>query len=202
MLNQVYQFADAWNKILGQTTPAHHKDMLAFLYDVWQLPNHKGLLMAFRHSGKSTVVGIFAACVLYLRPETRILVLSAHTVLASRMVTHIKNILENHPLCTDLIPESKKEWASGKITINRPLGIREPSVVCQGIHGNITGMRADLIICDDVEVPNTANTPQKREALRERLRELDFILSPNGTMIYIGTPHATDTIYRTQDEED
>ncbi|MBR5575034.1 MAG: hypothetical protein IKV93_00635 [Alphaproteobacteria bacterium] len=58
-------------------------------------------------------------------------------------------------------------------------------------------MRADLIICDDVEVPNTCNTPQKRENLRERLRELDFILSPTGTMIYIGTPHTLDSIYKT-----
>lgn len=202
MITQVYQFADSWNKILGYTTPKHHQDMLKFLYDVWQTPNHKGLLMAFRHSGKSTVVGIFAACVLYLRPETRILVLSAHTILASRMVSHIKNILENHPLCVDMIPNSKKEWATDKLTINRPIGIREPSVICQGIHGNITGMRADLIICDDVEVPNTSNTPQKREALRERLRELDFILSPNGTMIYIGTPHTMDTIYRTNENDD
>lgn len=201
MITQVYQFADAWNHVLGYTTPRHHQDMLKFLYDVWQNPDHKGLLMAFRHSGKSTVVGIFAACVLYMRPETRILVLSAHTVLAARMVAHIKNILENHPWCGDLIPKNKKEWASDKITINRPVGIREPSVVCQGIHGNITGMRADLIICDDVEVPNTANTPQKRVILRERLRELDFILSPNGTMIYIGTPHTMDTIYRTNDDD-
>ena len=60
----------------------------------------------------------------------------------------------------------------------------------------------DLIICDDVEVPNTSNTAQKRENLRERLRELDFILSPNGTMIYIGTPHAYDTIYNTGDDID
>ena len=201
MITQVYQFADAWNHVLGYTTPRHHQDMLKFLYDVWQNPDHKGLLMAFRHSGKSTVVGIFAACVLYMRPETRILVLSAHTVLAARMVAHIKNILENHPWCGDLIPKNKKEWASDKITINRPVGIREPSVVCQGLHGNITGMRADLIICDDVEVPNTANTPQKRVILRERLRELDFILSPNGTMIYIGTPHTMDTIYRTNDDD-
>ncbi len=200
MINQIYQFADSWNKILGYETPDHHKKMLDFLYNVWQSPNHKGLLMAFRHSGKSTIVGIFAACVLYLHPETRILVLSAHTTLAARMVSHIKNIIENHPLCSDLIPESKKEWASNKLTVNRPVGIREPSVVCQGIHGNITGMRADLIICDDVEVPNTSNTQQKRAALRERLRELDFILSPNGTMIYIGTPHTMDTIYRTQEE--
>ena len=58
-------------------------------------------------------------------------------------------------------------------------------------------MRADLIICDDIEVPNTCNTAQKRENMRERLRELDFILSPTGAMIYIGTPHTMDTIYRT-----
>ena len=95
----------------------------------------------------------------------------------------------------------KKEWASGRITVNRPIGIREPSVICQGIHGNITGMRADLIICDDVEVPNTSNTAQKRENLRERLRELDFILSPDGAMIYIGTPHTLDSIYRTHDNQ-
>lgn len=94
-------------------------------------------------------------------------------------------------------PSVKKEWGAHKITITRPIGVREPSVTCQGIGGNITGARADLVICDDVEVPNTSNTAPKRTNLRERLRELDFILSPAGAMIYIGTPHASDTIYRT-----
>ncbi len=195
-----YDFLDAWNRILNLPTPAHHRKIMSFLVDVLNNNPHRGLLMAFRHSGKSTVVGIFAACALYLRPETRILILSAESGLATRMVSHIRHILENHPWCTDLIPDTKKEWASGRITVNRPIGIREPSVICQGIHGNITGMRADLIICDDVEVPNTSNTAQKRAALRERLRELDFILSPSGSMIYIGTPHAMDTIYRTDSD--
>lgn len=199
MNNEFFNFLDAWNNVLGLSTPAHHKRIMDFLVSVWTTPPRRGLLMAFRHSGKSTVVGIFAACVLYLRPETRILILSAESGLSSRMVNHIKHILENHPLCTELVPKVKKEWAQGRITINRPIGIREPSVICQGIHGNITGLRADLIICDDVEVPNTSNTAQKREILRERLRELDFILSPAGAMIYIGTPHTMDTIYRTKD---
>ncbi|MBE6461589.1 MAG: hypothetical protein E7006_01965 [Alphaproteobacteria bacterium] len=190
-------FLDEWNRVLGYQTPAHHRRIMNFLVDILSVSPHRGLLMAFRHSGKSTVVGVFAACVLYLRPETRILILSAESGLATRMVGHIRHILENHPWCTDMIPVGKKEWATGRITVKRPIGIREPSVICQGVHGNITGMRADLIICDDVEVPNTANTAQKRENLRERLRELDFILSPTGTMIYIGTPHAYDTIYRT-----
>lgn len=100
-----------------------------------------------------------------------------------------------------MLPSVKKEWGAHKITIERPIGVREPSVICQGIQGNITGMRADLIICDDVEVPNTSNTASKRESLRERLRELDFILAPGGAMIYIGTPHSVDTIYRVEDTE-
>ena len=200
MYNEFYKFLDTWNKVLGFSTPEHHLKIMEFLVSVWETEPHRGLLMAFRHSGKSTVVGIFAACVLYLHPETRILILSAENSLSSRMVAHIKHILENHPMCKDLVPAVKKEWAQGRITVNRPIGIREPSVTCQGIHGNITGLRADLIICDDVEVPNTSNTAQKRETLRERLRELDFILSPTGTMIYIGTPHTLDSIYRTKED--
>lgn len=191
-------FLDEWNKVLGFQTPGHHKTIMQFLVETLNTEPHRGLLNAFRHSGKSTVVGIFAACVLYHIPKTRILILSAESGLASRMVSHIKNILENHPLCTDILPDVKKEWGTHKITIKRPIGIREPSVICQGISGNITGMRSDLIICDDVEVPNTCNTQQKRTNLRERLRELDFILSPQGTMIYIGTPHTKDTIYQTE----
>lgn len=199
MITVFYKFLDEWNSVLGLQTPTHHREMMRFLVDVWENEPRRGLLMAFRHSGKSTVLGIFAACVLYLQPNTRILILSAESSLSARMVSHIRHILENHPMCQDMVPAKKSEWASGRITINRPPGTREPSVVCQGISGNITGMRADLIICDDIEVPNTSNTAQKRAVLRERLRELDFILSPAGTMIYIGTPHTLDTIYRTSD---
>jgi len=202
MITEFYKFLDEWNAVLGLKTPRHHREIMRFLVELWQTEPHRGLLMAFRHSGKSTVVGVFAACVLYMRPQTRILILSAESVLAARMVAHIRHILENQPRCASLIPSNKKEWASGRITVNRPIGIREPSVTCQGLYGNITGMRADLIICDDVEVPNTSNTTRKREELRERLHELDFILSPTGTMIYIGTPHAADTIYRTAADAD
>lgn len=197
-ITAAYSFLEEWNKILALPTPKHHYQIMHFLVDVLNEEPRRGLLTAFRHSGKSTVVGVFAACVLYHNPNTRILILSAESGLASRMVSHVKNILENHPFCSEILPDVKKEWGSHKITIKRPVGIREPSVICQGISGNITGMRSDLIICDDVEVPNTCNTYQKRIKLRERLRELDFILSPTGSMIYIGTPHTKDTIYKTE----
>ena len=196
MTSESIAFLDTWNSILNMQTPDHHKKIMTFLTETYMQNPHRALLLAFRHSGKSTVVGIFATWILKIKPESRILILSAETTLASRMVGHIKNIMENHPDCVDMLPDIKKEWGTHKLTINRPIGIREPSVTCQGIHGNITGLRSDLIICDDVEVPNTANTAIKRENLRMRLRELDFILSPDGCITYIGTPHTTDTIYK------
>jgi hypothetical protein len=76
----------------------------------------------------------------------------------SRISRNATHILENHPDCKEPLPNVKKEWGIHKITIARPIGVREPSVICQGIHGNITGMRADIIICGDVEVPNTSKT--------------------------------------------
>ena len=89
MIMQFRAFLDEWNRILGFKTPAHHYQIMDFLVGVFTTSPRRGLLMAFRHSGKSTVVGIFAACVLYLYPQTRILILSAESSLATRMVGHI-----------------------------------------------------------------------------------------------------------------
>ena len=72
--------------------------------------------------------------------------------------------------------------------MRRPLTQRDPSLLARGITANITGSRADVVICDDVEVPNTCNTPGKREQLRERLAEISYVLVPGGLQLYVGTP--------------
>ncbi len=61
--------------------------------------------------------------------------------------------------------------------------------------GNITGSRADIVICDDVEVPRTSDTAGKREDLRSKLDEASYVLTPQGTQIYVGTPHHYYSIY-------
>ena len=68
-------------------------------------------------------------------------------------------------------------------------------MLARGIGANITGSRADIVICDDVEVPNNAGTHHKRLELRERLREVGFVLVPDGTQLFIGTPHSYYSIY-------
>lgn len=108
---------------------------------------------------------------------------------------NIRKTIEKHPLTAHLIPNKPDQWAADRFTVNRYKEFRDPSVLAAGITANITGCRADVIIYDDVEVPNTSNTSGKREALRERLSESNFILSPDGVQLYVGTPHTYFSIY-------
>ncbi|MBR5130399.1 MAG: phage terminase large subunit [Alphaproteobacteria bacterium] len=195
------EFVWIWMQIQGLNVPKHHKKMCAFLWDIYTAQSDKNaLLMAFRNSGKSTIIGLFCSYILWQNPNTRILILSADHELAKKMVRNIKRIIEKHPMTKNLKPTRKEEWASDRFTITRTADLRDPSVLARGLQANITGSRADLIICDDVEVPKTCDNSSKRKDLRAKLSELDYILTPGGMMVYIGTPHTADTIYNTNDD--
>jgi hypothetical protein len=68
--------------------------------------------------------------------------------------------------------------------------------LAKGISANVTGLRADVVVCDDVEVTNTSDKPQKRAVLRTRLQEIEYVLVPGGLQLFVGTPHTYDSIYR------
>lgn len=190
------EFVWIWNETQGLTLPRHHRRMARFLQARWagEEPG-QALLMAFRNSGKSTIVGLFCAWVLLRRPDARILVMAADHALAKKMVRNVKRIIERHPLTRALVPPRKDQWASDQFTVARPGELRDPSMLAKGIGANITGSRAELVVCDDVEVPNTCGTAPKRADLRARLAELDYVLVPGGMQLYVGTPHTYFTIY-------
>ncbi len=188
-------FLILWNASQQQKTPTIHFRMAAWLQKSLVNGNRHLLLQAFRASGKSTIVGLYIAWRLCNNPDLRILVLSAESKLAQKMVRTVRKVIEKHPLTQAIRPNRPDQWAADSFTVKRPKISRDPSVLAHGLFANITGTRADIIICDDVEVPNTCDTAEKRIRLRERLSENDFILTPGGTQIYIGTPHTYFTIY-------
>lgn len=188
-------FVATWNKDQNLSTPKHHEDISAWLSESWQGRDCELLLMAFRNSGKSTLVGLFCAWLLATNPSLRIMVLAADLALARKMTRNVKRVIERHPACAGLKPKSRDQWASDQFTINRDSEFRDPSMLAKGISTNITGSRADVVILDDVEVPNTSDTAQKREDLRERLDEIDYVLVPGGLQLYVGTPHTFNSIY-------
>lgn len=188
-------FMALWNRVQGQGTPGVHVRIAVWLESAWVRGDRKLLLMAFRACGKSTIVGLFAAWLLWRWPDLRILVLAAEGILARKMVRNVKRIIERHPLTKGLRPERLDQWGADGFTVVRGKELRDPSMLARGIAANMTGSRADVIICDDVEVPKTCDTADKRADLRERLSEIDFVMAPGGTQLYVGTPHSWYTIY-------
>ncbi|MBP7721333.1 MAG: phage terminase large subunit [Alphaproteobacteria bacterium] len=188
-------FMVLWNQQMKFSTPVLHSKMADWLEWNWKKKNTRLLMMAFRSSGKSTIMGLFAAWLLYRNRDLRILVLAADSILARKMVRQVKKIIETHPLTKEMKPDDPDQWASSRFTVKRMIQLRDPSMLARGITSNITGSRADIVICDDVEVPNTCDTAPKREDLRERLMEMEYILAPGGTQILIGTPHTYYSIY-------
>jgi hypothetical protein len=188
-------FVDSWNALQGQGTPVLHARIASWL-ETQRGERRAGLvLLAFRSSGKSTLVGLFCAWLFARDPDLRVLVLAATHALARKMVRNVKRIVERHPACAGLKPVKTEQWAADQFIVARAAELRDPSMVAKGMLGNMTGSRADVVICDDVEVPNNCDTPAKREDLRERLHEIEYVLVPGGLQLYIGTPHAHESIY-------
>jgi hypothetical protein len=191
------EFLWSWNALVSQPTPPLHRRIARWLQARFDGGDRRLLLMAFRGCGKSTLVGLYCAWRLARAPGTRILVLAADHALATRMVATVRRIIRRHPLCAHLQPGAGEgtAWAADRFTVAREEVLRDASMLAAGIGGNITGARADLIICDDVEVAGNCDTPAKREELRERLAETEFVLVPGGTLLYVGTPHCAESLY-------
>ena len=188
-------FLALWNQGQNLKTPDLHFRIAQWLEYSWERGDKSLLLMVFRSAGKSTLMGLFCAWLLYRDRNLRMLVLAADQALAGKMVRNVKRVIERHPLCEGMRPKNPDQWASDRFTVRRGLELRDPSMLARGVQANLTGSRADLVICDDVEVPNTCDSADKRADLREKLGELSFILVPGGTQIYIGTPHHYFSIY-------
>lgn len=188
-------FLEEWNRAQELTTPTLHRDMADWLESRWREGAKELLLLAFRGSGKSTVIGLFCAWLLYLDADRRVIVLAAESSLAKKMVRMVKRIIERHPLCLGMKPPKPELWGAEEFAIARDKVGRDPSMMAKGIAANFTGSHADIVVCDDVEVPNTSDTAEKRDDLRQRLGEITCVLSPGGTQLYIGTPHAFQSIY-------
>lgn len=188
-------FVAMWNNRQGQQTPHLHVRIARWLQEEWSGGRRELLLTAFRNSGKSTIVGLFCAWLLLNDADLRILVLAADLALARKMVRNVKRVIERHPLTRRLKPARADQWAAEQFTVNRKAELRDPSMLARGIGANLTGSRADVVICDDVEVPNTCDTAVKRMDLRTRLAEIEYVLVPGGLQLYVGTPHTYHTIY-------
>ena len=143
------------------------------------------IIEAFRGVGKSWVTSAYVVWLLYMKPQLNILVVSASksrsddfTTFTLRLINEIKDLAHLRP---------KPDQRQSKITFDvaSAAASHAPSVKSVGISGQLAGSRADVIVANDIEVPNNSMTQGMRDKLSEAVEEFEAILKPDGRIIYL-----------------
>lgn len=182
-------------------------DFRKFLYLIWKhlnLPDptpvqydiadylqngpKRSCVQAFRGVGKSWITSAFVLWQLFRDPDTKILVVSASKERADAFSTFTLRLISEVPYLQHLMPRENQRSSKIAFDVGPAKAAHAPSVKSVGITGQLTGSRGNLIVADDVEVPNNSATQQMRDKLSEQVKEFDAVLSPGGRIIYLGTP--------------
>ena len=178
---------------LGQPTPKQY----AMAHRL-QVGTKDMLLQAGRGDGKSVIMACYVSWLLLLNHNTTILVLSAGADRAIKFVFQTRAILTQVPYMKDLEPlENDKDSAFGFNVHTRTQFGQDLSVTAKGITSQITGLHADQIIGDDVEIVENSDSPQAREKLWERCLELENVVNKVdvASIRFLGTPQSKDSVY-------
>jgi len=191
-LSDLYTFAALVNpeRVYGEI----HKELFRWL----QFSKRANRLVLLpRGHQKSHCAATLAAWLITQNPAVTVLYISATSYLAEQQIRAIKHILTN-PMYQQLWPsmihpeESKREkWTSSEICVDHPIrkneGIRDSTVFSAGLTTNIVGLHADIIIKDDVVVPDNVDTFEGRRKVETQCSLLASIANPDSTKYTFGT---------------
>ncbi|WP_207462280.1 phage terminase large subunit [Azospirillum sp. SYSU D00513] len=154
------------------------------------------VLLASRGSAKSTITSMFVSWRLWRNPLEVVLVVSSAESHAKRMLKAVRGFLDGCPLLEELRPDDEQLDSAFQLEVAPAKGKLGMSIslTCRGIGSQITGLRATLIIGDDIETPKDG-TPEAVDKLEEALSELEFIASPGAQKKMLGTPQSTFSLY-------
>ena len=158
-------------------------------------PSDRFILEGFRGVAKSFITCAYATWCLWNKPQLKVLIVSASKDRADANAIFIKRIFQTIPFLQHLLPNRDQRDTQNIFDVSPAVPDISPSVKSVGITGQITGSRADILIADDVEVPNNSGTQIQRDKLNEAVKEFDAILKPGGQILYLGTPQTEMSIY-------
>lgn len=199
-------------------------DFSFFLYMIWkhlQLPDPtplqynighylatgpvRSIIEAFRGCGKSFVTSAFVVWLLFRDPQIKVMVVSATKERADAFSSFTKRLIAEVDFLKHLMPASGQRDSLIAFDVGPAITDHSPSLKSASITGQITGSRANVIIADDIEVPNNSYTQDARDKLAELVKEFDAILKPydprtmaeKPRIIYLGTPQTEMSLYNT-----
>lgn len=154
--------------------------------------------LAFRGSGKTTLVSIcYSLWLLFRDPNHKVMLISKSEEEAKKTIHVMRRWIRTIPFVHHLTPNISKGQRSSTLhfDVGPAAPDRVPSVRAAGIGGQIEGSRAHTIIPDDVEIDTNTRTIVARNLLNERVKEFNAILYPGGEVVYLGTFHHEDSLY-------
>jgi hypothetical protein len=184
-------------KFLGlpDPTPVQY-DIAQYLQRIYfRKGPRRAIIQAFRGVGKTWITVAFVCWALYCNPQLKILVVSASKLHADNFTTFAMRLILELPELQHLKPTDDQRNSKVSFDVAQAQADHSPSVKSVGITGQLTGSRADIIVVDDVEVPNNSATQVMRDKLAESVKEFDAILKPDGIVIYLGTPQTEMSLY-------
>lgn len=191
------------------------EDFRVFLFIVWKMvslpsptpiqydmantlqhpPADRFIIQGFRGVAKSFITCAYVVWMLWKNPQLKIMIVSASKDRADANAVFIKKIIQTIPFLSTLLPNPNQRDTQNLFDVGLAVPDISPSVKSVGITGQITGSRADILVADDVEVPNNSGTQMQREKLGEQVKEFDAILKPGGQIVYLGTPQNEMSLY-------
>jgi len=175
---------------LPDPTPVQF-DMAKYMQD----SPRRCVIQAFRGVGKSWICSAFVCWKLLNNPDLKFLVVSASKNRADDFSTFTKRLINEMEILTHLTPKENQRGSNVSFDVALAKPSHAPSVKSVGITGQLTGSRADFIISDDCESLNNSLTQSMRDKLSESIKEFEAVLSPNGKIMFLGTPQSEMSIY-------
>lgn len=170
----------------------------ALQYDLARYLQHgpkRKIICGFRGVGKSWITAAFALWLLFCHPQRKVLVASASAGRAAAFTNFCIALIREVPFLKELRPRRDQRQSSREFDVGPATPDQQASLKAVGITSQLPGNRADAIIPDDVETPQTAGTVTQREKLLDTIKEFAAIIKPGGSVTYLGTPQTEDTIY-------
>ena len=153
------------------------------------------IVQAFRGVGKSWITSAYVVWLLYMNPQLNILVVSASKTRSDDFTTFTLRLINEMEILQHLMPRGDQRNSKISFDVGPAAASHAPSVKSVGVTGQLAGSRADVLIADDIEVPNNSATQGMRDKLSEAVKEFDAILKPDGRIIYLGTPQNQESLY-------
>ena len=202
-------FAQLVNK--GYMYGQIHMDIFKWMQDYSlygqgdQLTANK-LIMLPRAHLKSHMVATWCAWMITRHPEITILYVSATAELAETQLFAVQNILASSVYCR-FFPEyinpqegKRERWSQRKMSVDherrRKEGIRDATISTAGLTTNTTGWHADVVVADDLVVPENAYTEDGRESVSKKSSQFTSIRNAGGFTMACGTRYHPSDIYQ------